>query len=325
MPKSRVTIVGLGLIGGSIGLALKQAKLEIEIVGHDKDSGVAGRAVKRGAVDKTEWNLYNACNGAGMIILALPLAAIKDTLTALKEYAQPGVIITDTAMTKMPTLEWARDLPAGVQFVGGNPVLKTQRPINGRGIDAADPALFQGATYCVVATPSATAQAIDTVANLAGALGAKAYFLDAAEHDGLMAGIQHFPAFIATALASAVVTSQGWRDLGKLAGGKFRALTELVPNDKQDARETFLTHQADLNRWIDLTIAKLEELRALAARGDAAALETVVEQIDIERNRWLSGKFDETDAPQTDWSEVRTSTARMFLGGLADRKPPAKR
>lgn len=324
MVKSRIAIIGLGLIGGSIGLALKKSKLELELVGHDKDLGVAGRAVKRGAVDKTEWNLINACDGAGLIVLALPLDAIRDTLSALKSYIQPGAIITDTATSKVPVLEWAKDLPRGVEFVGGDPVLNANRTINGRGIDAADAALLHDATYCLTPAATASPQAIDTMTNFVNLLGAKSYFIEAAEHDGLMAGVQHFPAFLATAYAAAIIQSQGWRERGKLAGAAFRTATELVPTDKQTAREQFLSHRADLTRWIDLNIVKLRELREILAREDAAALEALVQTIADERAKWLGGKFDDDGLPRPDMESIQNQTARLFLGGLADRQKKTK-
>jgi prephenate dehydrogenase len=324
MAKTRIAIIGLGLIGGSIGLALKKSKLEIEIVGHDKDLGTAGRAAKRGAVDKTEWNLINACQDAGLIVLALPLDAIKHTLDALRSHLQPGTLITDTATSKVPVLEWAKGLPNGVEFVGGDPVLNANREISGRGIAAADAALLQNATYCLVPAVTASPQAIDTMTNFVNLLGAKAYFIEAAEHDGLMAGVQHFPAFLATAYAAAIIQSQGWRERAKLAGAAFRVATETVPTDKQTAREQFLSHRNDLTRWIDLHIAKLRELRELLAREDAAALETLVQTIADERAKWLSGKFDEDGLPRPDMETIQNQTARLFLGGLAGKQKRAK-
>jgi prephenate dehydrogenase len=320
MAKSRIAIIGLGLIGGSIGLALKKGKLDIEIVGHDKDLGVAGRALKRGAVDKTEWNLLNACDNAGLIVLALPLAAIANTLTALKLYVQPGVIITDTATSKVPVLECAQDLPRGVEFVGGNPVIHAQRVVTGRGIDAADAALLQGATYCLVPSVTASPQAIDTLTGFVNLLGAKSYFIEAAEHDGLMVGVQHFPAFLATAYAAAVIQSQGWRERGKLAGAAFRAATELAPEDKQTAREEFFSHREDLTRWIDLTIAKLREMREMLGRDDTAAVEALVQTVGDERAKWLSGKLDDASTPEPERESIQSQTARLFLGGLANRQ-----
>jgi prephenate dehydrogenase len=323
MAKSRVTIIGLGLIGGSVGLALKKSKLEIEIIGHDKDPGVAGRARKRGAVDKTEWNLINACDSAGLIVLAIPLDGIKETLSALKSYVQPGTIITDTATSKVPVLEWAKDLPGGVEFVGGNPVISANRDLAGHGIDAADAALLQGATYCLIPAVNASPQAIDMLTSFVNLLGAKPYFIEAAEHDGLMAGVQHFPAFLATAYAASIVQSQGWRERGKLAGAAFRAATELVPEDKQTAREQFLSHRVDLTRWIDLSIAKLREMREMLAREDAAAVEALIQAIADERAKWLSGKLD-SDGMSPEMESIQNQTARLFLGGLTDRQRKIK-
>ena len=317
MAKSRIAIVGLGLIGGSIGLALKQANLDLEIIGHDKDPGVSARAQKRGAVDATKWNLIDACEGAGLIVLALPLDGIQDTLSALKPYLAPGVIITDTATTKAPVLEWAKDLPNGVHFIGGDPVLKPTRALDTRGIDAADAKLFSGATYCLVAATSAGAQAVDTVANFATMLGAKPYFIYAAEHDGLMTGVAHLPALLATALASATMTSAGWRELGKLAGADFRAATELAPEDERAARAQFIAHRVDLLRWIDATSDQLKHLRALIEREDAAALEALIKTIANERAKWLSGNLDATES-SVDLNAAQFSPSRMFLGSLAD-------
>ncbi len=317
MPKSRITIVGLGLVGGSMGLALKKANLDLEVIGHDKDPGVSARAQKRGAVDATKWNLIDACDGAGLIILALPLDAIKDTLAALKSHLAAGTIITDTATTKAPVLEWAKDLPAGTQFIGGNPIFKPLRDQTARGIDGANADLFKNATYCLVASTSASAATIDTLTNFAALLGAKPYFIEAAEHDGLMAGVQHLPVLLATTLAAVTMQSQGWRELGKLAGADFRAATELAPTDDKTAREQFLAHREDLVRWIDVIAEKLHTMRAWIVNEDAAALETTVKNITAERDRWLGGGLDDTE-PKANWDETKSSMSRLFLGGLAD-------
>lgn len=318
MAKLRITIIGLGLIGGSIGLALKKSKLDLEIVGHDKDLGVAGRALKRGAVDKTEWNLLNACDGAGLIVLAMPLEGVRDTLAALRAHLAPGTLVTDTATTKVPVLDWARELPREVEFIGGNPVLDPRREIGGQGIDAADATLFQNATYCLVPSVSASAQAIDVMSGFVNVLGAKPYFIEAAEHDGLMAGVQHLPALLATAYASSIVTEQGWIERSKLASATFRAAMDLVPSDKHTARMQFLAHREDLTRWIDQSIAKLRELRTLLVTENAEALEALVQTIADERAKWQSGQLDRGALPAPDL-QASSSFERLFLGGLSDR------
>lgn len=322
MPRSRVTIVGLGLIGGSMGLALKKSGIDLEIVGHDKDSSAANRAQKRGAVDTTKWNLIDACEGAGLIILAIPLDGIRDTLIALKPYLEPGVIVTDTATTKVPLIKWAAQLPEGVHLIGGDPVLKPSRA-PGHGIDAADADLFQGATYCLTPVTSDASAVIDTLSNFVALLGAKPYYIDAEEHDGLMAGVAHLPAVLATALAAATMQSQGWRELGKLAGADFRAATDLAPTDGKAAREQFLAHRSNLTRWIDAVIESLSALRGMFEREDGAALEELIQNIADERDRWLRGDLERAAAP-INWEAVQFNPARLFIGGLADRERKRK-
>ncbi len=316
MSKPRITIVGTGFIGGSIGLALKKAKVEAEIVGHDKDNGVAARAKKRGAVDTTKWNLVDACEGAGLIVLAIPLAGIKPTLDALNKYLEPGVVITDTAATKKPVIEWANDLPTGVSFVGGNPIPKATRA-KGAGIDAADAELFQDATYCLVASPRAAPNAMDVMANFAALLGAKPYFVDAQEHDGIMSGIQHLPALLANALAAAVIQNPSWREAGKLASADFREATSLLAADARDAAQELIAHRTELLQWLDVFDARAQEMRGLLERGDTASLEKILEQIAAERAKWLAGNFGE--APAVDLSEAQFSAQRLFLGRLGTR------
>jgi prephenate dehydrogenase len=119
-----VTIVGAGVIGTSLGLALKQVQDPPRLIAHDKDLGVAQAGVKKGAFDKAEWNLINACERADLIILAIPLNSIRSTLEALASEVKQGVVITDTAHNKMPVLAWAKELlPAHAHFIGGNPLV----------------------------------------------------------------------------------------------------------------------------------------------------------------------------------------------------------
>ncbi len=111
MAKPRITIVGLGLIGNSIGLALTQGQRKFEVVGHDKDNKAAGQSRKIKAVDKTEWNLISACDGADLVILALPAIAIRDTMQALAHELKPGCVVMDTASVKAPVQRWADEIP----------------------------------------------------------------------------------------------------------------------------------------------------------------------------------------------------------------------
>jgi prephenate dehydrogenase len=324
MPKPKLSIIGLGRIGGSIGLALKKANAELEIVGHDKDSRVAQQALKRGAVDKTEWNLLNACDGAGLIVLALPLRAIQDTLKILSNELPTGVIVSDTASSKVTVLEWAEMLPDGVTFIGGHPVISPRKAADNaalkpdaKGIEAADADLFQNAVYCLTPTVSADPDAVQVMTGFVSMLGAKPLFLDAAEHDGLVSGAQHLSYLLSAALLHTTTASGGWRELSKFAGSDYLHATELAMRDPASQRMVMLSQRENLARWIDLSIETLKELRGLIARGEEAPLDAWFERIIAAREQWMAGQVGAESA--VDLAELRGGPMRLLLGGLAER------
>lgn len=319
MAKPRIAIVGLGRIGGSIGLALKKSNVDLEVVGHDKDHRATQQAQKRGAVDKTDWNLLNACEGAGLVILALPLGEIRGTLDALAKDLPPGVIVTDTASSKAPVLEWAQVLPAGVHFVGGDPIISPARSAAAgtTGIDAADAALFQGAYYCLTPAPTVDPGAVEVVTGFVSLLGAKSLFLDPAEHDGLVTGAQHLAYILSATLLQATTASAGWREMSKFAGADYMAATELAARDPVSQREMVLHHRDHLVRWIDLSIETLKDLRSAISRGDGEALDERFKRLVEAREEWLRG--DVGAEPGVDLTEMRGGAMRVLLGGLADR------
>lgn len=319
MTKPRIAIIGLGRIGGSMGLALKKTNADLEIVGHDKDSRTARLAQKRGAVDKTDWNLLNACQGAGLVVLALPLGEIRDTLTVLSKDLPPGVIVTDTAATKVPVLEWAQVLPPGVHFVGGDPIVPPTRSgsPDASGIEAADAGLFQGALYCLTPTPTVDPGAVEVMTGFVALLDAKALFLDSQEHDGLVTGAQHLAYILSATLLQATTGSGGWREMSRFAGRDYLTATELAARDPVSQREMVLHHRDDLIRWIDISVQTLKDLRSTIDRGDAEALDTQFNRMVEARADWLRGKIGAE--PAVDMADITTGPMRMLLGGLADR------
>jgi prephenate dehydrogenase len=292
MSKPRITIVGLGLIGGSIGLALRQAGNDYEVVGHDREHAVAGQARKLGAVSKTEWNLISACEQADLIIIATPVVAIKETLTAIAPYLKPGCLITDTGSIKGPVVAWAKEiLPDTVNFVGGNPIISQEGSLP-TGIEGARADLFQGGLYCLTPLSEAAPQAVQLATDLVHLLGAKPFFLDAAEHDGLVAGVDHLPFVLSAALLGTTVQSPAWREMRKLAGDAFQSVTRFSSSDAATYRDACLTNGENIVRWIDACLARLEELREVIAAQEAEKLEKTFEEAMSVRDRWLRDKAD---------------------------------
>jgi prephenate dehydrogenase len=319
---NRITIVGTGLIGGSLGLALKKAKLGFEIVGHDKRIEVANKAKQRGAVDKAEWNLPAALDGASLVILAMPVMSIKPTLETIAQnakYLQPDCIVTDTASTKVQVLAWAETiLPRGVNFIGGHPMASKDVP----GIEEAVAELFQGCTYCLLPAHSAAAQAMETMIGLANAVGAKPYFLDPAEHDAFVAAVDHLPFILSSALVSSTTQDISWREMRRLASASFREASRLAAGDAETYADVCVTNKESILRWIDTYIADLQEWRALVAAG-GEPLKAAFDETYVARERWLRG-LDEEQAQGMPVPGVGDQMRQMLLGRLGQPREPKK-
>jgi prephenate dehydrogenase len=309
MAKARITIVGLGLIGGSLGLALQREKTNFEIVGHDLDHAIAGEAKKLGAVDRVEWNLISACEGAALVFIATPVMAIKETLRAIAPYLTPGCVVTDTATTKGQVMRWAEEiLPDTVNFVGGDPLVSQE----GTGIHAASADLLTGALYCLVPLPNTGPEAVRLLADLVSLIGARPYFIEAAEHDGLVAGIAHLPCILSTALLHATRQCPSWQEMRRMASYTFREATRFAPDDPHDCRDVCLTNRQNIVRWIDACLESLGEVRELVAAEDGEGLESLFTEALTTRGTWLQG----ADEDQSEARRVLEEAERKGLRGL---------
>ena len=319
---SQITIIGLGLIGSSIGLGLKELEQDYIIVGHDKDHAAMDRAKKQGAVDKTHWNLIAACEEADMIILALPISDIASTMQAIKQDLKSGCLLMDTAPLKRPVQKAADEhLPSTVHFIGGNPVLTRHEHLAAADASAR---LFQGATWALCPAETAHAEAVNVAANMVSALGAKPYFLSPEEHDGLMAAAESLPLLVSGALMHAVSSSESWREIRRMAGRQFERVTETPDFDPEALAETVFDNRDNVIRWIQALTAELQGWAQALQNDDADVIQSWFESVQQERGQWLklqeSGDWDETLKSRN--VEVGGFFSRMFGGafGRKDRK-----
>jgi prephenate dehydrogenase len=285
MSKFTVTIVGAGVIGTSLGLALKQQDDPPTVLAHDKDLSVASAAVKMGAFDKAEWNLINACEKADLVILAIPLNGVEATLKAIGPDLKPNAVVTDTCPSKQPVLAWAAEhLPESVHFVGGNPLV---RPL-GSGYVNARADLFKERLYCLTPAPGAHEEAVELLAGLASLVGAEPFFLDPAEHDGLATAVEHLPRLFSVALMRTLSTQGAWREIRKMAGGTFEQISSGAEGDPDGIKDNFLENRDMLLHWLDRTAAELAELRGLISGTDTGeALAQAVDEAVVSRRDWL--------------------------------------
>lgn len=324
--EGRVAIIGLGCVGASIGLALCQQGTNLEVVGHDIDPERAHWAQQMGAVDRTHWNLPAACDEAGLVILALPLPAVRETLEALGPELAAGCVVTDTAPLKAPVVEWAGQfLPPSIRFVTGVPIpgpsFAPGEPLSGPESARAD--LFRGGLYCIAPTLDTDESAIQVLVALAQILGAQAFFTEPLEYDGLQAGVTDLPALLAAALLRATVDSPGWSDLRKVAGHAFAAVSAPAGADAPALQMAALLNRENLVRRLDLLLDQLGWVRQWLLDGDERALGEFYAQAVAGRARWLAeragGKWEKNLEPAAKPLTAGERATQMFFGGLLRR------
>lgn len=322
--KPRITIIGLGQIGASIGLALRQAEVASQVVGHDRLRKVGAEAKRLGVVDRETWNLPSASEDADLIILATPVGAIKETLEVIGPELRPGCVVLDTASLKVPVMAWAETyLPEGVHFVGGNPILGDVP--QGGGLDSARADLFRGGLFCLMPSSTTDARAVKLTTDLLAVLGAKPLFLDAAEHDGLLAGVEHLPGILSLALMEMLSQQPSWRELRKVAGPALESATYLVTPEMAANSDLYMLNRDNLLRWLDELSASLGSIRSVLAEEQSDTLAERFQGAAHNRLEWLAarakGEWQESPRPQM---PERASLFDTLLGGFWRRKPKDK-
>jgi len=279
--KKRITIVGTGLIGGSLGMALKAARLPgLEIVGHDRDRGNANQAAKSGAIDRAEHNLQRAVTGAGMVIIAVPILSVREVMQRIAPELAEGTVVTDTTSTKAHVMRWAKEaLPEYINFVGGHPMAGKETA----GIAYAEASLFSGKAYCICPAVDASDTAVKTVLGLVRVVDSEPLFVDPEEHDIYAGAVSHLPLMMSTALFSMLRSSPAWNDMGMMASSGFNDVTRLAVSDPAMSYGIWATNRDALIHWLERMADELRRFRdMLKDAQDEALLETFL-KAQIER------------------------------------------
>jgi prephenate dehydrogenase len=271
----RITIIGMGLIGTSLGMALRNADEtssplgKISVTGYDAEPRHTSEARGRLAIDREARHLGEALRDAHLVVVAVPVQAVRDLFRAIAPLLGPGVIVTDTASTKAEVLEWARELlPATIDFIGGHPMAGSERS----GPTAATVDLLRDAIYCLTPPTTVRPQAIEVVAAMVQQAGAKVYYIDPVEHDAYVAGVSHLPFMLSTALVEAVSRSPAWKEMMPLAATGFRDISRLASGSPLMHRDIALTNRTALSRWLGEAAQVLLEMREQLEQGDADEL-----------------------------------------------------
>lgn len=315
MAKPKITIIGLGTTGASMGLALKKEEGNFAIIGHDREPNAAREASRVGAIDRSEWNLHNACDGADLIILTVPLSELPELFGHIKEDLKPETVLFATVNVLRPAIELAEaHLPPETHFVAGHPVLVgIGAPLSIRA-DLFDEVPFSLATG-VHTEPSAVQLASDLIERM----GAKPHFVDVDEHDGIIAATEQLPQLMAVALMRLSTHGTGWREARQLAGRHFAQATELDASAAQlfsamtANREPLLQRisqlRAELDAWHELLAADPAP-ESQSETNKKHPLLAALQEVVTARETW------ETQAFLKRWEDAPTSAASGESKGM---------
>lgn len=225
-PIERVSILGTGLIGGSVGLALKAALPGLQVIGYDIELLSAEAAVARGAIDQVAFSVDEACVDADLVLLCMPVDLIPGTLGKLAVAARRKAIVSDVGSAKATVVAEGERLLGG-RFVGGHPMTGSER----HGIAAADATLFHGAHWVLTPTTLTTSESYAAVASFVTLVGARPVALDPSAHDALVARLSHLPQLAASAIVELAAGAGDRAALLGLAGPGFRDVTRIAASD----------------------------------------------------------------------------------------------
>jgi prephenate dehydrogenase len=315
---AQITIIGLDTLGISLGLALRQTAQPPTVVGVDRDGAEARRAQQLGAVERTEVWVANACKNAALVILNEPFSRLRDMLAAIAEGLPQGCVVTSTAALMVPVLAWADELlPKGNSFIAGHPILSPLKPVT-----EPSAGIFKQAQYCIVPSATADISAMDLVSSLASAIGAQPFFLDAAEHDGLVTAVEGLPGLLGTLLMSAAADASSWRDMRRVAGPAFAQATTSAQDDPASLVAAARANRENLARWLENWAAKLGEARTALLSDEEAQLTRLFTHAYEARDRWLR---DSAGANWESTAEMPKISMGQMLSNLVwpQRQPPS--
>ncbi len=230
MAKPIITILGLGTLGASLGLALQRSAAQAEIVGHDKVPEASQLARKNNVVQRVEWNLHAACEPASLIVLAMPVGEIAETLELIREDVQPNALVfvlSDVLQPAAQMIEEKLGGPAGGpgssrgHAVVGHPIING---VGGPVVPRAE--MFDKTTFVVAAGATTDPSALELAANFVESIGAQPLFMDPVEHDGLIAGVEQLPQLLGLATVHMLAAAPGWTEARRLAGRTFAQTTD---------------------------------------------------------------------------------------------------
>ena len=280
----KITIVGVGLLGGSIGLAARKNRVAREIAGFVRRKKSIAECRKSGAIDFATTDLLAAVSNADLVILCTPLAQMRSLAEQFLPALKRGAIVTDVGSVKAGVVRELESLVAraGAHFVGSHPMAGGEKT----GVQAARADLFQNAVCVLTPTKKTSAAAVRKLERFWRSLGARTLRLDAAQHDLLVSRASHLPHVVAATLAGWVLDPKQPKAQAGLCATGFRDTTRIASGSPEMWRDIALANRKNLSRFVDKFISELKSFQGALKKSDGKAVEKFFATAKARRDSW---------------------------------------
>jgi prephenate dehydrogenase len=282
----RIAVIGLGLIGGSLARAVRQAARAEVIVGYDPDPEQGRRAIELGVVDIAAASAAEAATGAELVVLSVPVLHTAEALRSVRGALGADAIVTDVGSTKSSVLADVvsvfGELPP--RFVAGHPIAGTEKS----GVAASKAELFRGRRVVLTPHPNQDPSALQTVRALWESLGSRVVEMDAARHDAIFAATSHLPHVLAYAFVDLLARMDTADEIFPNAGGGFRDFTRIASSSPEMWHDIVRANHVQVSRLLEQQIGELQELLAMMKGGRWSDLRDRFERARAARERHLS-------------------------------------
>jgi len=284
MHLEKISLIGVGLLGGSLGLAIKQRKLATQVHAYVRRTATISECDKLGVVDFATPNLERAVKDADLIILCTPLAQMRELTEKFLPHLKPGAIVTDVGSVKTSVVQELEPLitSAKCEFIGSHPMAGSEKT----GVTAARADLFEKAICVITPTANSSAEALGCVQDFWKALGAQTVCMSAEMHDDLVSRSSHLPHVVAAELANYVLSPAHPKEQALLCANGFRDTTRIAAGSPEMWRDIALANRKNLMRVLGVFIEDLEEFQLALEREDIKAIEEFFTKAKQRRDFW---------------------------------------
>ncbi|WP_455210218.1 prephenate dehydrogenase [Kaarinaea lacus] len=264
---NRLTIIGVGLIGGSLARALKKANAAGQVTGYGRNVQHLQKALELGVIDRYETDISAAVSDADVIVLAVPVGKTLEALQSIKPYINSKTIITDVGSSKGAVVQAARQVfgEALENFIPGHPIAGTEKS----GVEASFAELFENRRVLLTPLENTSEEALQTIRQMWLDTGAFVEETSVEHHDDVLAATSHLPHMLAFALVDALATMDDKVEIFRYAAGGFRDFTRIASSDPQMWHDICVTNDKSIVAMLDLFMADLERLRNAIKAGDS--------------------------------------------------------